>query len=253
MQNSTTKKDRIIYILSVLFWLFCWQILSLVIGEDILLVSPLKVLVRIFELLPTKEFWTSILFTCSKIGLGLLLALALSTVLAVLSHIFKGVEILLKPLVSIISATPVASIVILILIWVSSRNLSTVVSCMMAFPVLYTNILQGIKQTPKELLEVSKVFKLKKSKTLKTIYAPSIFPYFTSALTASIGLCWKSGVAAEIIGLPNGSIGDRLYQAKIYLATADIFAWTVVIIVLFVSFNKGLNKLFSYLVKKVRG
>ncbi|MDE7233674.1 MAG: nitrate ABC transporter permease, partial [Ruminiclostridium sp.] len=44
------------------------------------------------------------------------------------------------------------------------------------------------------------------------------------------GLCWKSGVAAEVIGIPNGSIGEKLYMSKIYLETADLFAWTLVII-----------------------
>jgi len=51
-------------------------------------------------------------------------------------------------------------------------------------------------------------------------------------------LAWKAGVAAELIGYPAGSMGEQLYYSKFFLETDTLFAWTVVIIILSVSFEK---------------
>ena len=65
-----------------------------------------------------------------------------------------------------------------------------------------------------------------------------VLPHFLSACRLSLGMCWKAGVAAEVIGVPSGSIGEKLYNAKIYLNTPDLFAWTIVIIVISFVFEK---------------
>lgn len=244
--TSTTKRRRVLF-LSVLFYLLLWQIVAVSVGQDILLVSPIKVIVRLSELIKDPSFWQSIMFSTLRIALGFFSALALSLLFAVLSARFAAVRILLYPLVSAIKATPVASIVIVILIWISSRNLSIVISFLMVFPIFYSNILEGILNTDKELLEMAKVFQLSSAKRLKAIYFPCVLPYFRSASTVALGLCWKSGVAAEVIGIPVGSIGEKLYEAKVFFATEDVFAWTVTIILLSLFFEKVLG----YMIKAV--
>ena len=52
---------------------------------------------------------------------------------------------------------------------------------------------------------------------------PQVLPYFRSAVSAALGLCWKAGTAAEVIGLSGGTIGERLYTAKVYFQTPDLF------------------------------
>jgi len=237
--------------LAVLFYLLVWEVVALVIGQEILLVSPMKVLLRLFELIREKSFWTSLGFSSLRIALGFFTALVAALVFAILSARFPVVRTLLYPLVSAIKATPVASIVILILIWISSRNLSVVISFLMVFPVLYGNILEGILNTDKELLEMAHVFRLPLKKRLKGIYFPSVLPYFRSACNVALGLCWKSGVAAEVIGLPVGSIGEKLYEAKVFFATADIFAWTVTIICLSVGFEKLIGCLLRWVTERM--
>ena len=69
----------------------------------------------------------------------------------------------------------------------------------------------------------------------------------------ALGICWKSGVAAEVIGLPDGSIGDALYRAKITLSTGELFAWTFVIILLSAGFEKLLLALLDKAVARVLG
>ncbi len=247
LEMTSITKKRIILLSSVLFYLLLWQLIAMAVGQDILLVSPIKVLLRLFELITEPSFWRSIMFSTLRIALGFFSALAASLLLAVLSARFPAVRVLLYPLVSAIKATPVASIVIVILIWISSRNLSVVISFMMVFPVFYSNILEGIINTDKGLLEMAKVFQLPFGKKLKAIYFPAVLPYFRSASTVALGLCWKSGVAAEVIGIPTGSIGEKLYEAKVFFATEDVFAWTITIILLSLLFEKVLG----YLIKVV--
>ena len=158
---------------------------------------------------------------------------------------------LLSPLISVLKAVPVASFTILALIWVSSKNLSVLVTILICVPIVYLNMLEGIDSLDSKLKEMSTVFGIPPMRRFVGIYLSQLLPYFRSAAGLAIGLCWKSGAAAEVIGIPDGSIGEKLYQAKIYLETADLFAWTAVII--FVSWlcEKAFMSVIKLIVKRV--
>ena len=227
-----------IRILAVLFWIAIWQFASMYLKQEILLASPVSVIKRLTELIVMGDFWKSVVFSFVRIILGFSLALILGTVLAALSSAFFAVEVLMEPLIMVIKATPVASFIILCLIWIPSRNLSVFISFLMVLPVIYTNILEGIRQTDRKILEMAKVFRVNLRRQIRYIYVSQVLPYFLSACRLSLGMCWKAGVAAEVIGVPSGSIGEKLYNAKIYLNTPDLFAWTIVIIVISFVFEK---------------
>ena len=140
-------------------------------------------------------------------------------------------------MVLITKTIPVASFIILALVWFSSRNLAVLISFLMVFPVIYTNVLNGIIQTDRELLEMAEVFSVAAGRRIRYIYLPQVMPYLRAGCSVALGLCWKSGIAAEVIGMPKGSIGERLQQAKVYLDTADLFAWTLVIVVVSLLFE----------------
>ena len=215
---------------AVVFWLAVWQIGSMAIDEQIILVSPVRVLLRLCELLPTAGFWTAVASTMGRITLGFVLGVVCGTVLAALCARFRRIEELLDPLLLAIRAVPVASFIILALILFSSRNLAVLISFLMVLPVVYSNVLGGIRAADPQLLEMARVFALPAGRQIRYLYAAQIFPYFASACTAGLGMSWKSGVAAEVIGIPNGSIGEKLQQAKVYFDTPDLFAWTLVIV-----------------------
>lgn len=237
------KKLKPIVILGI--WLLLWQIASLIIGQELFLVSPVKVALTLGSLVATPEFWQSIFISFSRIMLGFILAFTVGTVLAVLTAKLEWLHDFIAPLLNVIKATPVASFIILALVWINSKNLSVFISFLMVLPVIYTNIRQGIKSIDRNLIEVGEVFALSRKKMLRYLYLPSMVPYIASACTVGIGLCWKSGISAEVIGLPNNTMGMHLYNAKVYLNTPDLFAWTVAIILLSVAMEKilltGLN------------
>lgn len=245
----STSSSRKYKAAAIVFWIAIWWIASIMIGEDLFLPSPFSVAERLAALVQESQFWTSAAFTLSRILIGFLLSLAAALAAAYLSSSFVWFRILMDPLVRIVRATPVASIVILALVWVSSRNLSALISALMVFPIVYTNVLKGIDETPKELIEMADAYHVRLMKRLRYIYIPSVLPYFLSSLSIALGLAWKSGIAAEVIGLPDGSIGERVYEAKIYLSTPDLFAWTVTIVILAFLFER----LFLLLSSKLAG
>lgn len=223
---------------AVLFWTAVWQAVSAVLGNEILLVSPFSVLAKLFSLSVTASFWQSVLFSLLRICAGFLGAAAAGVILAALSARYERVMELLAPPMLMMKAVPVASFIILALIWIPSRNLSVFISFLMVLPVIYANVLGGICSTSRELLEMARVFSLPAPRTIRYIYVSQVLPFFRSACTVALGLCWKSGIAAEVIGIPKGSIGEKLYQAKIYLNTPDLFAWTLVIILISLGFER---------------
>lgn len=254
MKDSITN-DRIkIYgmrMLAAIFWIGIWQIASMWLGQEILLASPASVIRKLGELAVTADFWKSILFSFERIVLGFLLALILGGIFAVLSSLFRAVRVLLEPLVTVIKSTPVASFIILCLIWIPSRNLSVFISFLMVLPVVYTNLLEGIERTDRKLLEMAEVFGVGPARRICYIYLSQILPYLLTACRLALGLCWKAGVAAEVIGVPTGSIGEKLYHAKIYLNTPDLFAWTIVIIVISFLFEKCFLMGLTWVVRRV--
>ena len=245
--NSTTSskaKNRVrVQPWAVIFWLAVWQAASMALDQEILLVSPISVIVRLFSLMTTLPFWESIWFSFIRICSGFLAAVIAGTLLAALSVRFRRISELLAPLMLAVKAIPVASFIILVLIWIPSRNLSVFISFLMVLPVIYTNVLDGIRSANADLLEMARVFSIPVWRKIRYIYIFQVFPFFRSACTISLGLCCKSGIAAEVIGIPDGSIGENLYQAKIYLNTPDLFAWTLVIVLI----SLGFEKLFLFL------
>ena len=214
---------------------------------DRLAACPVSSLARLISLAGTAVFWRAIGTSSMHILGGFLLSCALAVVLAALSARFSRVKELLAPLVAAVKTVPVASFIILALIWLSSRTLPLFIAALMVFPPVYLNVLEGIRRTDASLLEMARVFRVPFSRTLRGVYLPQVLPYFRSAVSAALGLCWKAGTAAEVIALSSGSIGEKLYNAKIYFQTADLFAWTAAIVLISAAFEK----LFLLLVDKI--
>ena len=230
-----------------LFWLALWEGVSLFLRQPLLLPSPFSVASRLWELCLTASFWRSVALSSSRILGGFALGCLTGILLAIPSRVSPWVRDLLYPAVATVKAIPVASFVILSLVWLNSRSLSVFIAFLMSLPPIYLGVSEGIGNADKELLEMARVFRVPLARRVTGIYVPAALPAFRTAVSLSLGLCWKAGVAAEVIGLPRGTLGERLYNAKVYFLTADLFAWTVVIISLSVCFERvflyALNRL----------
>lgn len=243
---------------AILFWIAVWQGASMLLRVlyphgALLLASPLGALLRLTELAITPAFWQTIAWSAVRIFGGFLMACVIAVLLAILADRQEWVRQLLAPIVAVIKAVPVASFIILALVWLKGSQLSFFISGLMVFPPVYLGVLGGLRQTDRKLLEMARVYQVPLSRQLRFIYLPHTMPYFRSAVSAALGLCWKAGVAAEVIGVCTGSMGERLYTAKIYFQTTDLFAWTAVIVLISVVFERLFLALTDALARKVGG
>ncbi len=238
------KMRKVIF---VLFWLVLWQLLALYIDSPILLASPMEVLADLKNNMVSFLFWKTAGNSFFHIMIGFLAAFFVALITGVIAAKLPFVEELLSPLIHFIKAVPVASFVVLLLIWSGSEWLSVWVTFLMVLPIIFQNVLSGIKHTDRELLEMAKVFEMPLLNRIRFLYSPALMPFLISGCKAALGMSWKAGVAAEVIGTPDFSIGERIYMSKIYLNTAGLFSWTLVVIFLSFLFEKS----FLFLLKKV--
>ena len=217
---------------AIAFWLLLWQIAAMAVGRDFLLASPLTVLLCLWELLRTAAFWSAALHSTVRILLGFLLGALAGGVCAGLSLRWRRVRELIAPLHAVLRAIPVASFVIVALIWVPSRNLSVLISFLIVFPLIYAGTLSELERTDAKLLEMAQLFRMQPLRRLIYLYLLPALPALANLCATAVGMAWKSGVAAELISIPASSIGERLYKAKVYLMTGELFAWTLAIVLL---------------------
>ncbi len=223
---------------AVLIALTFWQFAAMFIHQKILLVSPIEVFLRLLTIWQESDFFPAIWFTLYHIAGGFGLGLILGIICAFAAYRFSWIKTLLWPWVVTVKSVPVASFVVICLIWLTPTNLSIFISFLISWPMIYQNILTGLKQMDPQMLEMASLFRLSPMRRLRYIIIPELKSYLFSAVSVSIGMAWKAGVAAEIIGIPNGSIGKALHNAKIWLDTDDLLAWTVIIVIISVLSEK---------------
>ncbi len=234
-----------------IFWIIIWQIMSILVDMEIFLPSPVAVLKAIFEMILLESTWMIIGTTSLKIMGGFLLGVLVASCFALLASRSVVLESLFVPIMITVKSIPVASFIILILICFSSNQLSVVIGFLMVVPVLYQNLLEGIKQIDKELIEMAQIFGVGIGKRIFYIHFIQVYPYLKAGIATSVGLAFKAGIAAEVIGSPRLSIGEQIFQAKIYLDTVHLFAWTVVVVLLSLFFEKCILFGMDYLKKQL--
>ena len=259
-------------ILVLAFWLLVWQLAAMWVareviaeawragdteallravlnGRELLLPGPALSLRPLAELALPAEFWSttgaSLLRSCCGFAAGAVLG----TALAVLTAALPWADTLLSPAIRVVRAAPVASFIILVLLWVQTGLVPGVISGLMVLPVVWGNVHQGFRSTDPLLLEMARAYRFGRGKTLRLVYLPSVLPHFASGCTTALGLAWKSGVAAEVLCLPRQAIGSQVYYSKLSLETPSLFAWTAVVILL----SLALERLLKLLLERGRG
>ena len=254
MTTSTTKARQILTrVAAVIFWLAVWQLAYLAVSRELLLVSPARafshLLVRAREL----SFWLSVGATLFRVVAGFLMALLCGSGLAALCVRFRAVDALVSPLLGVVRATPVASIIILLILWLNADVMPLFVAFLMVLPVIWANVYEGIRATDQDLLEMARLFRMPRRRVLSAIYIPALAPYFVSASSSGLGIAWKSAIATEVISLPREAIGRQIYNARIYLETPELFAWTIAVVVMSLLLEKLTTRLFRRLGLNKRG
>ena len=229
------------YLLPVVFWLAVWQAVSCYVNQPLLFPSPLETARTFASIAGSEAFVRCTMASLARIFSGLLAGIMLGTGLAFLTCFIKPAEYILAPMLRLIRAVPVASFIILILLWVHKDLVPCVISALIVMPVIWENVSSGIASVDPLLLEMSRAYGFSRIYRLRYIYMPDLNPALRSGILNAIGLAWKSGVAAEVLCLPGSSVGTQVYYSKLYLDTPALFAWTLTVIALSLVFEKAVR------------
>jgi NitT/TauT family transport system permease protein len=240
---------KLLYVLPApAFWLGVWQVCAFLVdrrlegrGNELLLPYPASVWSTFTAMVGTEEFWAAVLASLGRIALGLCWGATIGGVLAVLTCASPWADRLLSPAIRVVRAAPVASFILLVLLWTGRNRVPAVIAAMMVIPVVWDNLSRGIQAMDGKLLELARCYRFSRWKTASLIYLPALRPYILTALTTAAGLAWKSGVAAEVLCLPEPSLGQRIYYTKYYLDIPELFAWTAATVALSMALERLLR------------
>lgn len=239
MAWSKGLKNVINTLIPPAFWLGVWQLAALLVdrsvggkGNELLLPYPGSVLAALGRLVGEPVFFQTVFTSLGRILLGLVLGALVGGVLAVLTCASLWADRLFSPAIRVVRATPVASFILLVVLWAGKDFVPVVIAALMVVPVVWANLSRGIREVDRQLLELARAYRFSPLKTLSLIYIPSLRPYCVSAITTAMGLAWKSGVAAEVLCLPTSSIGTQIFSTKYILEIPSLFAWTAVVVTL---------------------
>ncbi len=238
-------------LLAAAFWVFVWWLAASRYGKPLLFPSPKEVFPTLWNMLQTSEFYKIVSTSLGNIFIGLIWAILMGTVLAIVTSYLPLIRDLISPFMTVVKATPVASFVILVWILIGAEKIPSLITALIVLPIIWTNLDVGFHSVDRRLREVTKVYRFSWLKTQRVLVLPTIAPYWISACRTSLGLAWKAGVAAEIIAMPPDTIGKMIGEAKIYILTEEVFAWTLTIILLSIAIEFIFSALLGKLLKKM--
>lgn len=247
MNKEKKNKFSLKKLLIVIFWLAVWEIADRIVQNRIILCGPLHILSALKDQLTSDDFVEICRASFVRITAGFMLSFIAGFLLALAAYRFTIIKDFLSPVLTMLKTVPMISFVIMLLIWVGNQQLTIYLSFLIVLPLIYTNVLTGLESVDKQMLEMAQVFGISGWKKFLYIYRPAFMPFLLSSCKVSLGLSWKSGIMAEVIATPKPSIGREMYQAKAYLQTPKLFAWTVIVIVFSIIFEK----VFLFLLKQL--
>lgn len=245
--KPSTMETRLKKLVVLGVWVILWQLIYLWVGKAVLVPSPFETLKMLGTMLKDFTFYHHIGATFARVLIGVSLSLGLGLISASLSYWKPIVQFLLQPMVAFMKATPIMAIIILALLWFKSNEVPIFVCILMCYPIVYTNLLTGLKALDRELIEMNKVYRVRKWLVIRKCYWPQLKKYILASLQLGLGMAWKVVIAAEVLALPQYAIGDALLSAKLYIETTQVFAWIIVIVglsqfcesVIYLLFKKG--------------
>lgn len=215
----------------VAFWLAAWLLVAALVAQPLILPGPGTVVVALLRLVCDGGTWAILVGSGARILGGLVLAAVCGGVLAGVSSRSRTFARLVAPALSCVKATPVACVVVLLLIWLGSARVSIAAVFLMALPGVYFSLVEGLSQVDKPLEQMFRLHGVRGWRLFCAHTWREVLPFVLSCAKAVIGMSWKAGVAAELIGMAVGTVGERIYQAKLLIETADLLAWTVLVVV----------------------
>lgn len=237
MKDSSIK-DKFVVLLSITGLVIFWGIASAVINSSVIFPSPKETFISFTNIIKIDSFWYIITSSLLRGIVAFIAACLLGIVVGIIVGVNKSADAFIKPGLILIMSTPIVSFILLALIWFKTDIIPIFVAFLMIFPIIVFNVKEGIINIDKDLIEMAKIYRVSHKNILRNIYLPSIMSYLFAGIISAIGIGWKVVVTAEVLCNPTYGIGTSLQTSRIYLDTADVFAWTFIAVLLSFIFEK---------------
>lgn len=229
MKDFTLNKNKV---LGLAMMIIVWTVFHLMIGNSVILPSPIETAIAFKEIIISQSFTITILTTLSRILISFTMALLLALVLGIMAALNKGFYDLLSPTIALFKIVPTMAIIILALIWLSNKRAPILISVIIVMPILYEAVIKGIRDIDPNILSMTRVYQVKTIDVIRYIYIPNILSTIGAIFSSTIGLCLKIVIGGEVLGQPLNSIGTSIQTEKMYLNTAGVLAWIVILVLL---------------------
>ncbi len=226
------SKNRMISIISVLILISLWKIASVIYTSELILPSPESTILATCKLLISKNFIKVIGATILRGIIGFTISFILAITLGILAGVNKSFEAFLNPILITIRSTPVISLILLALIWFSVDFVAIFIAFLTMFPFICTNVIDGIKNVDRDLIEMSRVYQVEKIKIIKEVYFPAITPFIFSGASSAMGIGWRAIIIGEVLSQPKYGIGTLMHSAQTYLIVNEVIAWTIIAVII---------------------
>lgn len=231
MKNSITK-NKIITIASIIFLICLWSTGSLILDSELILPSPAKTFISVYEIFIQPDFLGVIGATILRGLIGFIISFFLALVLGIMAGLNSAFHAFLNPILVTIRSTPVISLILLALIWFDVNQVPVFIALLTMFPFICVNIIDGIRNVEGDLIEMAKVYKVNSKSIVKDIYLPAISPFIFSGASSAMGFGWRAIIIGEVLSQPKYGIGTFMQNAQTYLLVDKVIGWTIIAIML---------------------
>lgn len=245
-------KKIIPIILSIAIFFILWDVLYKIENHEVIIPSINNTFNEIGNIVSSDNFLEIINATTIRTIIGFVISLVLGFAIGFISGLYKSFEDFMKPYIIFMRSTPSVAIVLLALIYVKSYNVPILVNFLICFPIIYQEVITGVKNSDKSVLELAKVHQISKFTTIRYVYLPSVFSHVISGVLNTISLSFKITISSEILSIPKYGIGSSIYTSKIYLNTAEVFAWIIIVFCICFVFDYIINIIRSYMQREVK-
>ena len=225
------NKNIIYFILGIIIFILLWFFISLKINSEIVFPNILTIIKKLIEIILEKSFYKDLFLSLIRVFITFILSFLLTIIFGILSGIFSSIRYMLMPIINFIRTIPTIPLILVAIIWFDNNTVPIFVSMLVIFPIMYDSITNGIINVDQKLIEMSISYNVSLKTQIINLYIPYIKPYIFTGISQSMGITWKSILAAEILALPSFGIGTKLYESHLYLDSVSLFAYCLIAII----------------------
>ncbi|EJL90754.1 ABC-type nitrate/sulfonate/bicarbonate transport system, permease component [Herbaspirillum sp. CF444] len=169
------------------------------------LLPPPSEIAQTLYTLATRDLFLHIGVSTARVAAGFATGSLLAIAFGLLVGMHRRAEALLEPSFQALRAIPSLAWIPLLLLWLGIDETPKVVLIAIgAFFPVYLNLVAGIHNVDRKLIEVGKIHGLSSRQMIRRILLPAALPNLFTGLRTGLSLAWMFLVAAELMAATKG-------------------------------------------------